>query len=214
MITKLRSSSFRASRRRRNASCGWWGARTRRGGRAMSDAEGTTLRVPPPAGGEEARTVARALAEAATPADGYGIDHAVAVADLSRLVGTEMGLGEGALEALSLGGLLHDLGKLGVAGVILHKAGPLARWEVEIVQGHPDIGARMVEPLGYLHRAARAIRHHHERYDGGGYPDGLQGEEIPLSARIVAVADAYDGMGRGRAYARGGTPAGAGRGGA
>ena len=167
----------------------------------MSDAEGTTLRVPPPAGGEEARTVARALAEAATPADGYDIDHAVAVADLSRLVGTELGLGEGALEALSLGGLLHDLGKLGVAGFILHKAGPLAGWEVEIVQGHPDMGARMVEPLGCLRRAARAIRHHHERYDGGGYPDGLQGEEIPLSARIVAAADAYDVMVRGRPYA-------------
>ena len=166
----------------------------------MSDAEGTT-RVPPPAGGEEARTVALALAEAATPADGYDIDHAVAVADLSRLVGTELGLGEGALEALSLGGLLHDLGKLGVAGFILHKAGPLAGWEVEIVQGHPDMGARMVEPLGYLRRAARAIRHHHERYDGGGYPDGLQGEEIPLSARIVAAADAYDVMVRGRPYA-------------
>jgi HD-GYP domain-containing protein (c-di-GMP phosphodiesterase class II) len=172
----------------------------------MSDAEGTSLRVPPPAGGEEARTVAQALVEAATPADGYDIDHAVAVSELSRLVGTEMGLGEGALEALSLGGLLHDLGKLGVAGSILHKAGPLAGWEVEIVEGHPGMGARMIEPLGYLRRAALAIRHHHERYDGGGYPDGLQGEEIPLSARIVAAADAYDVMVRGRPYARVRTP--------
>ena len=64
----------------------------------------------------------------------------------------------------------------------------------------------MIEPLGYLRRAALAIRHHHERYDGGGYPDGLQGEEIPLSARIVAAADAYDVMVRGRPYARVRTP--------
>ncbi len=168
----------------------------------MSDAEGITLRVPPPAGGEEARTVAWALLEAATPADGYIVDHAVAVADLSRLVGAEMGLGEGALEALALGGLLHDLGKLGVAGAILQKVGPLAGWEARLVEGHPDIGARMVEPLGCLRRVALAIRHHHERYDGGGYPDGLQGEEIPLAARIVAAADAYDVMVRGRPYAR------------
>ena len=168
----------------------------------MSDAEGITLRIPPPAGGEEARTVAWALLEAATPADGYIVDHAVAVADLSRLVGAEMGLGEGALEALALGGLLHDLGKLGVAGAILQKAGPLAGWEARIVEGHPDIGARMVEPLGCLRRVALTIRHHHERYDGGGYPDGLQGEEIPLAARIVAAADAYDVMVRGRPYAR------------
>ncbi len=166
----------------------------------MTDTAGT-LRVPPPYGGEEARTIAWALVEAATPADGYVIDHAVAVANLSRLVGTEMGLGEGALEALALGGLLHDLGKLGVAGSILKKDGPLAGWEVKIVEGHPDMGARMVEPLGCLRRAALAIRHHHERYDGGGYPDGLQGEEIPLSARIVAAADAYDVMVRGRPYA-------------
>jgi putative nucleotidyltransferase with HDIG domain len=166
----------------------------------MTDAEGTFL-VPPPAGWEEARTVAWALVEAATPADGYTIDHAVAVADLSRLVGTEMSLGGDALEALTLGGLLHDLGKLGVAGSILQKAGPLTGWEARIVKGHPDIGARMVEPLGCLRRVALAIRHHHECYDGGGYPDGLQGEEIPLSARIVAATDAYDVMVRGRSYA-------------
>ena len=140
--------------------------------------------------------------EATTPADGYIVDHAVAVADLSRLVGAEMGLGEGALEALALGGLLHDLGKLGVAGAILQKVGPLAGWEARLVEGHPDMGARMVEPLGCLRRVALAIRHHHERYDGGGYPDGLQGDEIPLAARIVAAADAYDVMVRGRPYAR------------
>ena len=161
----------------------------------IDDTEGTFC-VPPPAGGEEARTVARALAVAATATDGYVIDHAFAVADLSRLIGTEFGLCEGALEALTLGALLHDLGKLGVAQSVLQKVGPLARQEVEIVRDHPDIGARMVEQLWCLRRGAQAIRHHHERYDGGGYPDGLEGEEIPLAA-----ADAYDVMVRGRPYA-------------
>lgn len=172
----------------------------------MIDETERTFSVPPPAGGEEARTVARALAVAATPTDGYVIDHAFAVADLSRLVGTELGLCEGALEALMLGAFLHDLGKLGVARSVLEKAGPLSAREMEIVRGHPDMGARMVEPLWCLRRGAQAIRHHHERYDGGGYPDGLEGEEIPLAARIVAAADAYDVMVRGRPYAAARTP--------
>jgi putative nucleotidyltransferase with HDIG domain len=167
----------------------------------MSDETECTFRVPPPPGGEEARTIAKALLLAATPTDGYVIDHAFAVADLSRLVGTEFRLREGALEALTLGALLHDLGKLGVARSILEKVGPLAHWEAESMQGHPDIGARMVEPLWCLRRVAQSIRHHHERYDGGGYPDGLEGEEIPLASRIVAAADAYDVMVRGRPYA-------------
>ena len=167
----------------------------------MTDETECTFRVPPPPGGEEARAVAKALVLAATPTDGYVIDHAFAVADLSRLVGTELGLREGALEALTLGALLHDLGKLGVARSILENVRPLARWEVEIIKGHPDIGARMVEPLWCLRRVAQGIRHHHERYDGGGYPDGLEGEEIPLASRIVAAADAYDVMVRGRPYA-------------
>ncbi len=138
---------------------------------------------------------------AATPTDGYTIDHAFSVADLSRLVGTEFGLCEGALEALTLGAFLHDLGKLGVARSVLEKAGPLSPLEVESVRGHPDTGARLVEQLWCLRRGAQAIRHHHERPDGGGYPDGLEGEEIPLAARIVAAADAYDVMVRGRPYA-------------
>ena len=171
----------------------------------MHDTEGEgTFRVPPPVGWEEARTVASALVGATAVTDGYGTGtaHAVAVADLSRLVGMEFGLGGGTLEALALGALLHDLGKLGVEGTILQKVGPLARWEKQIIKGHPDIGARMVEPLWCLRRVAQAIRHHHERYDGGGYPDGLEGEEIPLAARIVAAADAYDVMVRGRPYAK------------
>ena len=167
----------------------------------MTDTEGSSG-VPSLVGWEEAHKVASALLEAATDPVCYTTEHAHAVADLSRSVGMEFGFGEGALEALELGALLHDLGKLGVPEAIVQKPSPLTRLEMEIVERHPDIGARMVEPLWCLRRVVKAIRHHHERYDGGGYPDGLQGEEIPLAARIVAAADAYDTMVRGRPYAR------------
>jgi HD-GYP domain-containing protein (c-di-GMP phosphodiesterase class II) len=88
-----------------------------------------------------------------------------------------------------------------VPKAILRKAGPLSSEESKIVEAHPRRGARMVEPWACLRgAAARTIEHHHERYDGGGYPEGLAGEQIPLAARIVCAADAYDAMVRGRPY--------------
>ena len=90
--------------------------------------------------------------------------------------------------------LLHDLGKLIVAEEILEKPGPLTEEEWKVVKRHPEAGARMIEPLESLSGALPVIRHHHERPDGSGYPDGLEGDEIPLGARIVAVVDAYDVM--------------------
>jgi HD-GYP domain-containing protein (c-di-GMP phosphodiesterase class II) len=92
------------------------------------------------------------------------------------------------------GALLHDVGKLGVADAILEKLGPLTEEEWKVVKRHPEVGARMIEPLESLSGALPVIRHHHERPDGSGYPDGLEGDEIPLGARIVAVVDAYDVM--------------------
>src|SRR5215212_4608793 len=147
-----------------------------------------------PAGWEEARKVTSILVDAATPKDGYSTDHALQVARLSRLVGRELGLNEEELEWLVHGALLHDLGKLGVADEILEKLGPLTEEEWKVVKRHPEIGARMIEPLESLRKAAPVIRHYHERPDGSGYPGGLQGDEIPLGARIVAVVDAYDVM--------------------
>jgi putative nucleotidyltransferase with HDIG domain len=147
-----------------------------------------------PLGWEEARTVTSILVDAATPKDGYSTDHALQVARLSWLVGTELGLNEEELEWLVHGALLHDLGKLGVADAILEKLGPLTEEEWAIIKRHPEVGARMIEPLESLRKAVPVIRHHHERPDGGGYPDGLEGDEIPLAARIVAVVDAYDVM--------------------
>jgi HD-GYP domain-containing protein (c-di-GMP phosphodiesterase class II) len=153
-----------------------------------------------PSGWEEARKVTSILVDAATPKDGYTAEHAVEVARLSRLVGMDLGLNEEELEWLVHGALLHDLGKFIVVDAILEKPGSLTEEEWKVVKRHPEVAARMIEPLEILWRAVPVIRHHHERPDGSGYPDGLEGDEIPLGARIVAAVDAYDVMLRGRPY--------------
>jgi HD-GYP domain-containing protein (c-di-GMP phosphodiesterase class II) len=112
----------------------------------------------------------------------------------------DLGFDEEGLEWLGHGALLHDLGKLGVADAILDKPGALTKEEWAAVERHPLIGARMIEPIAPLLGAVPVVRHHHERLDGAGYPDGLEGDEIPLAARVVAAADAYDVMLRGRPY--------------
>ena len=147
-----------------------------------------------PSGWEEARKVTSILVDATTPKDHYTSDHALQVARLSRLVGVELGFNEEELEWLVHGALLHDLGKLAVADAILEKLGPLTEEEWKVVKRHPDVGARMIEPLESISGALPVIRHHHERPDGSGYPDRLEGEQIPLAARIVAVVAAYDVM--------------------
>jgi putative nucleotidyltransferase with HDIG domain len=153
-----------------------------------------------PSGWKEARKVTSILVDAVTPKDGYTAEHALEVARLSRLVGMELGMNEEELEWLVHGALLHDLGKLGVADEILEKLGPLTEEEWALIKRHPEVGARMIEPLEFLSGALPVIRHHHERPDGSGYPDELEGEEIPLAARIVAAVDAYDVMLRGGSW--------------
>jgi HD-GYP domain-containing protein (c-di-GMP phosphodiesterase class II) len=143
----------------------------------------------------------------ATPKDGYTAQHASEVTRLSWLVGLDLGFDEEGLEWLVHGALLHDLGKLGVAEAILAKPGALTAEEWKVIKRHSQIGARMIEALEILSRALPVVRHHHERPDGTGYPDGLEGEEIPLGARIVAAADAYDVMLRGRPYRPKSSPA-------
>lgn len=150
--------------------------------------------------GEEAHKVAAILVEAVTPKDGYTSEHASQVARLSQLVGVELGLNVEEMETLVLGALLHDLGKLTVSDAVLEKPGPLTEEEWAVVNTHSDVGARMLEPIEVLSGVVPVVRHHHEYYDGNGYPDGLEGEEIPLAARIVAAVDAYDVMMRGRPY--------------
>jgi HD-GYP domain-containing protein (c-di-GMP phosphodiesterase class II) len=96
--------------------------------------------------------------------------------------------------------MLHDIGKIGVPDDLLNRPGKLTDEEMEQVRNHVTLGASMIEMLGEMHPIVPLIRHHHEAWDGSGYPDGLKGEEIPLISRIVAVADIYDAMTSDRAY--------------
>lgn len=130
--------------------------------------------------------------------------HMRAVAEVAELIGFEMGLTHSKRETLFVGALLHDVGKIGVPDAILNKRGPLTLEEYKLLKEHPLTGDNILKPLGEtLAAASPAVRHHHERYDGSGYPDGLTGEEIPFLARVVFVADAFDSMVRDRPYRRG-----------
>jgi HD-GYP domain-containing protein (c-di-GMP phosphodiesterase class II) len=100
-----------------------------------------------------------------------------------------------------LGACLHDVGKIAIPDAVLHKAGPLLPEEWAVVQQHADLGARLLDGVDQWRSAQVVVRHHHERWDGGGYPHGLRGAQIPVGARIVAVADAVDVMVNGRPYA-------------
>jgi putative nucleotidyltransferase with HDIG domain len=134
----------------------------------------------------------RSLAAAVDAKDPYTRGHAERVATLAVAVGRELGLTEGDLQALEYGGILHDIGKIGIPDAILAKAGALAPEEMAAVKAHPQIGAEIVAGVEFLAKAVPAIRSHHERWDGGGYPDGLAGDQIPLVARIVNIADTWD----------------------
>jgi putative two-component system response regulator len=104
------------------------------------------------------------------------------------------------LESLYFGGVVHDVGKIGVPDAILLKPGPLSVDEMQLMRRHALIGVDIAEPLRSAANVVPIIRNHHEHFDGGGYPDGLQGTDIPLAARIVAVCDAYDAMISDRPY--------------
>src|SRR5262245_48765544 len=114
----------------------------------------------------------------------------------------EYGVPEKDLADLAHGVLLHDIGKIGIPDAILLKPGPLTAEEWTIMRRHPEIGARLIRDIPFLQGAIPIVRHHHERWDGAGYPDGLRGVEIPLGARIFAVVDAFDAMTFDRPYSR------------
>jgi putative nucleotidyltransferase with HDIG domain len=111
-----------------------------------------------------------------------------------------MGLPEQQCEIIRIGALMHDIGKIGIEDKILGKAGPLTEEEFEIMKSHPVKGAAILKPVGMLKEMIPAMKHHHENLDGSGYPDGLSGEGIPLTAKIVAVADTFDAMTTTRPY--------------
>lgn len=139
------------------------------------------------------------LAEALDLRDASTARHSRTVGAFAQRTARALGVGEDRLDHIRAAGVLHDLGKLGIADAILHKPGPLDEAEWREMRRHPEIGARILEHAG-LHEIAGWVRAHHERVDGGGYPDGIAGAAIPLEARILAVADAYEAMIADRPY--------------
>jgi HD-GYP domain-containing protein (c-di-GMP phosphodiesterase class II) len=134
--------------------------------------------------------------------DGHTGEHSDRVVGLSHRIGERLGLGRRELRDLSYAARLHDIGKVGVPDLVLHKPGPLDDEERELIKGHSVWGADLVGRIPGLQDVARIVRHHHERYDGLGYPDGLVGRDIPLASRILTVADAYVAMTEDRPYRR------------
>jgi diguanylate cyclase (GGDEF)-like protein len=126
--------------------------------------------------------------------------HALAIVELAVAVGRRLGLAPSALRRLEHGAALHDIGKIGVASELLRKPGPLDAEETIAMRCHPELGARILEPVPRLRTVAPIVRASHERFDGRGYPDGLAGDAIPLESRIVAVCDAFDAMVSDRPY--------------
>ena len=132
--------------------------------------------------------------------------HSLRVSRLACLMGEKVGLPNDQLKALERGALLHDLGKIGISDTILHKPGKLTEDEWKIMRTHPDIGARIVERIPFLQDCMPVVRYHHERWDGTGYPLGLKGNDIPVFARIFAVADVFDALTSKRSYRKRSTP--------
>jgi putative nucleotidyltransferase with HDIG domain len=144
--------------------------------------------------GQMARAFVRTVADALEAKDEYIHGHSRRVGGYAAAIGRRMGLDGQALEQLSLAALLHDIGKIGTPDYVLLKPGPLTDEERVTVRFHSERGARMLSGVPDMEEVAETVRHHHESYDGTGYPEGLAGEMIPLASRIIHVADAYDAM--------------------
>jgi putative nucleotidyltransferase with HDIG domain len=130
----------------------------------------------------------------------YTIDHSMKVAEYTMMIADELKLSSKEKRDLRLAALLHDIGRVEVPDEILYKPGKLTEEELKKIQEHPTTGAQIMAPLRELECVIAGILHHHERFDGTGYPDRLKGEEIPLSARIIGLADAYSAMTSSRPY--------------
>lgn len=142
----------------------------------------------------------RALVEALGTFDEYTRVHSEHVSRYARLLGKALGLENGRLEILAVGGLLHDLGKLGVGDTTLHKNGSLTPDEFDRVKLHPVMGAKILSGIPAFQEVIPLVKYHHEAYDGSGYPEGLAGEAIPLGARIIAIVDTFDALTTDRPY--------------
>ena len=149
---------------------------------------------------EKAEAVIASLALGVEAKDSYTEEHCNRLSRYSVAMGKNLGLPPEQLRALRLGGILHDVGKIGIPDAILQKQGKLSVEEFGVMQQHPVIGFNICSPLRSLKHVLPIIRHHHERCDGSGYPDGLRGEDIPLTARILTIVDVYDALRTERPY--------------
>jgi hypothetical protein len=147
--------------------------------------------------------VVRALTSAIDAKDQYTCGHSDRVARVAVRLGREMGLEGNQLKTIYMAGLLHDVGKIGIDDTVLRKPGRLTEAEYEHIKQHPELGYKIIKDVKRLADIFPPVLHHHEQWDGGGYPHELAGESIPLFARIIAVADAYDAMASDRPYRRG-----------
>lgn len=132
--------------------------------------------------------------------DPYTYSHSERVAALSVLIASEMDLSEEDVEKIHIAAHLHDIGKIGVTDVVLNKDGRLSKDEIIQMQSHSLIGHNILKKLDIFEEIANIVLHHHERYDGAGYPDNLKEENIPLESRIIAVADSFDAITSDRTY--------------
>lgn len=149
---------------------------------------------------DSAESMLFALARMVEAKDGSTGDHCTRLAHNSVVLGKALGLGNEDLLALRRGGVLHDIGKLGIPDSILLKPGKLTEDEWDVMREHVDIGAKLVGGLKSMQRTVSIIRHHHERWDGTGYPAGLRGKDIPLLARVFQTVDIYDALAHARPY--------------
>ena len=141
-----------------------------------------------------------ALTNAIESRDPSMLGHSARVAELAATLGQSLGWPAERVELLRLGGLLHDVGKLAVSERVLAKVGPLDPGELESIRRHPVTGARLLEPIAAARPALGCVLFHHERWDGSGYPTGRAGDAIPIEARVLNVADAFDAMTTARPY--------------
>ncbi|HEV3041688.1 MAG TPA: HD domain-containing phosphohydrolase [Candidatus Angelobacter sp.] len=151
---------------------------------------------------ERAESVLFALALSIEAKDPYTEGHCARLSDYAVHLGTRLGLSQEYCTALRLAGIVHDIGKVGIPDSILLKPGPLNKDEWEIMKAHPVIGERICAPLKSFGLVLPIIRHHHEKFDGSGYPDGLQSQEIPFTARVLQIVDVFDALVTDRPYRR------------
>ncbi len=149
---------------------------------------------------QSAGEAAFSLARAVDARDRYTHSHSENVAAMAQVVGNRMGLGGDEIEALRIGGLLHDVGKIGIPDGVLLKAGKLTDEEFAVIKTHPSIGVSILEPIEFPWNIAAIAGQHHENHDGTGYPDRLAGAEITIGARIIHVVDAFEAMAADRVY--------------